>query len=159
MVGNPAPDFALQDLQGRTVRLSDLRGRPVLINFWATWCGPCRKEMPELQRFYARYGDQMELLGVDLAEPRERVEAFVRQGGYGWTFVLDSSGRVAEQYLVMGLPTSFFVDAEGIVRARHIGPMTYRQMEQYAAQAGLGPAAGSRRSGAVPSRPVGMGSP
>ena len=145
VVGNPAPDFALEDLSGRTVRLSALRGRPVLINFWATWCPPCLKEMPEIERFYARYRDRLEVLGVDLAEPRERVEAFVRQGGYSWTFLLDTTGRVTERYLVMGLPTSFFVDARGIVRARHIGPMTYEQMEQYAAVAGVSVAPGRGR--------------
>ena len=145
VVGNPAPDFALEDLSGRTVRLGELKGRPVLINFWATWCPPCLKEIPEIQRFYARYRGQLEVLGVDVAEPRERVEAFVRRGGYSWTFLLDTHGRVTEQYLVMGLPTSFFLDAGGIVRARHIGPMTYEQMEQYAALAGLPAAPGESR--------------
>ena len=137
VVGNPAPDFTLPSLSGDPVRLVSLKGRPVFINFWATWCPPCLKEMPEIARLHQRYAGRLEVLGVDLAEPRERVEAFVREAGYGWTFLLDSAGHVAEQYLVMGLPTSFFVDPAGIVRARHIGPMTYEQMEAYARQAGL----------------------
>ncbi|HEY8486145.1 MAG TPA: TlpA disulfide reductase family protein [Limnochordales bacterium] len=130
-MGNPAPDFALEDLSGRTVRLSSLRGRPVLLNFWATWCPPCLKELPELAGFHRRFQGRWEVVGVDVGEPRERVEAFVRRAGFGWTFLLDSSSRVAEAYLVVGLPTTYFIDAAGVVRARHLGPLTAEQLEYY----------------------------
>jgi len=85
------------------------------------------------------------VVGVDVGEPRERVEAFVRQAGFGWTFLLDSSSRVSEAYLVVGLPTTYFIDAAGIVRARHLGPLTAELLEQYRQITEAAAPVGSRR--------------
>ncbi len=129
-VGQVAPDFTLVDLEGNQVSLSDFRGKVVFINFWATWCPPCRAEMPEIEAVYQDYKDKgVVVIGVDIRETEEAVLQYVRQGGYSWTFVLDTSGEVAANYKVVAIPTSFFIDKEGIIRAVSIGAMTKRAIE------------------------------
>jgi peroxiredoxin len=122
--GFPAPDFTLTTLDGETVTLSALRGRPVLINFWATWCPPCRAELPAIQSAYDRYADQgLVVLAVDMAEPPQTVAAFAEEFGLRFPIPLDRDGQVAAQYRVRAIPTSFFVDREGVIRSVFIGPM------------------------------------
>lgn len=134
-VGMRAPDFALPDVRtGTLVRLSDFRGRPVLINFWATWCGPCRVEMPELEAAYKRYGDQgFTVIAVDVKidEDIPVVVAFVDELGLTFPVVRDVTGDVEiELYNVLGYPTSVFVDRNGIIRYVHRGPLTREFLEQ-----------------------------
>ncbi len=134
-VGNPAPDFALPSLDGKTVRLSDLRGQVVLINFWATWCPPCRMEMPAIQDAYeANHQKGFTVLAVSVAEPASSVRSFVQEFGLTFTPLLDSKGEVSSRYRAMGLPTSVFVDREGVVRAIHVGAMTPAQINDYLAE-------------------------
>jgi len=124
-VGNRAPDFTLRSLDGSSVRLSDLRGKPVVINFWASWCPPCKEEMPAFQKAYERYRSEgVVFLGVDYREDAATVQRFVQQNGYGWTFLLDSDGQVARSYQVTGVPETYFIDRNGIVRDSQIGPLT-----------------------------------
>jgi peroxiredoxin len=121
-VGSPAPDFELDDLDGNRVKLSDLRGRPVVLNFWATWCGPCRVEMPAIEQVYQTYREQgVVVLGVDVQEPPAKVSEFVKNGNFSWRFALDSRGEVMRQYRVVGLPTSVFIDKDGVFRDVVIG--------------------------------------
>ncbi len=135
-VGEVAPDFTLVDLEGNQVSLSDFRGKTVFINFWATWCPPCRAEMPEIEAVYQEYKDKgVVVIGVDIQETEEEVLQFVQQGGYSWTFVLDTSGEVAASYKIAAIPTSFFIDREGIIQAVNIGAMTKRAMEIKLAEA------------------------
>ncbi len=135
-VGYPAPDFTLVDLNGDQLRLSDLRGKVVFINFWATWCPPCRAEMPEIEAVHQEYKDKdVVVIGVDLFEPEDEVRQFVQRGGYSWTFVIDTTGEVTASYRVAAIPTSFFIDRAGIIRAVHIGAMTKRVMEAKLAEA------------------------
>jgi cytochrome c biogenesis protein CcmG/thiol:disulfide interchange protein DsbE len=120
-----APDFTLSTLDGSSVRLSDLRGKPVLINFWASWCGPCRQEMPHLQAIYETHADQgLVVLGVDQLESPSAVAGFVEELGLTFPIPLDGDGKVAADYQARGLPTSFFVDASGVIRDAFTGPMT-----------------------------------
>ena len=119
-----APDFTLTTLTGETISLSDLRGRPVFINFWATWCPPCRAEMPDIQAAYERYAGQgLVILGVNMAEPPGPVAAFVQEFGLTFPIPMDRDGRVATMYRIRAIPTSFFVDREGVIRSMFIGPM------------------------------------
>ncbi|MDP6126539.1 MAG: redoxin family protein [Dehalococcoidales bacterium] len=129
-IGDVAPDFTLADLEGNQVSLSDFRGKTVLVNFWATWCPPCLAEMPEIEAVYQEYKDRgVEVVGIDVREPREDVLQFVRKGGYSWVFVLDTAGKVTASYEIAALPTSLFIDTEGVIKAVNIGAMTKRQME------------------------------
>lgn len=128
--GRPAPDFALADLRGNTVRLSDLRGKVVFINFWASWCGPCQQEMPEIEKVYQKYVDKgVVFLGVDIQESSSVVRQFVQRGGYNWTFLLDATGLVTSRYGVTAIPTSFFVDRNGVIREVYLGALDKRGVE------------------------------
>ncbi len=134
--GDPAPDFALLDLEGNSITLSQFRGNVVFINFWATWCPPCRAEMPEIEALYREYQDQgVVVIGVDIAEPEDMVRKYLRRGGYSWNFVLDTTGKVSNDFRVTSLPTSFFLDRTGVVRAIGVGGMTKRNMESKLAEA------------------------
>lgn len=135
--GHPAPDFVLKDLSGRDVRLSDFRGRPVIINFWATWCPPCREEMPRIQDFYRRFADRVVVLGIDVGESRDQVKRFVENGGFSWTFLLDADAKVTERYAVFAIPTTFFLDGEGVIKAKYMGPLSDTQLLTFARLAGL----------------------
>ena len=117
-----APDFAAQALDGRTIVLSELRGRVVLINFWATWCLPCRAEMPAIQGVYEAYLDRgLEVLAVNLQEPDERVSEFVEELGLTFPVVLDKDDTVSSLYRIRSIPTTFFVDRSGVIREVIIG--------------------------------------
>jgi cytochrome c biogenesis protein CcmG, thiol:disulfide interchange protein DsbE len=115
--GQPAPDFALDDLEGRTVRLSDLRGQVVLVNLWATWCPPCLAEMPDLAALYQTYKDQgLVILGVDDQERAQTVADFMARNPVPYPILLDPDSRVARAYGVSYLPASFLIDRRGVLR-------------------------------------------
>ncbi len=132
-VGDAAYDFALPDLDGHQVSLADFQGKPVVVNFWATWCPPCRLEMPEFQRAYEAYEDDgLVILAVNEAEQAEKVRSFFYdEMGYTYTPLLDEEGKVAEAYGAIGLPATFFVNAAGEVTAVHRGALTERQLHGY----------------------------
>lgn len=123
-VGNPAPDFTLEDMNGNMVSLSDYRGQFVILNFFAAWCPPCRAEAPELQAFEEEYGDQAKLLILDRAEPKVNVQEFIEEFGSTSTYLLDYNDSMAKPYGVVGQPETFFIDEQGIIRYHYIGPMT-----------------------------------
>lgn len=129
--GALAPDFSLTDMEGNTIRLSDLRGQRVLLNFWATWCPPCRAEMPDLQSAYVKYKESgFAVLAVDFRETKEQVKKF--QQAYGITFpiVIDDTGAVALTYGVRGIPSSFFISRDGMVVLRYPGQLSLEAIER-----------------------------
>lgn len=127
-----APDFAVYDLEGRVVQLSDYRGtKPVFLNFWATWCPPCKREMPTMQQFYAERGDEVEILAVNFLEHRPLVEPFVDELGLDFPILMDVTGEVSGRYNVWSYPTSLFIDKDGIVRGRFVGELSYEMMEDF----------------------------
>jgi len=151
-----APDFAVPDLQGQAIRLSGLRGQVVLLNLWATWCPPCRDEMPSMERLWQQLRPQgFVLLAVSEDEKGAAVvEPFVRQLGLTFPVLLDPEGQVGRSYGVWGYPESFLIDREGRVVERVIGPRDWtapehvRSLERLLAAGGTPPAAGP--GGAAP---------
>lgn len=122
---HPAPDFALSDLDGATVQLSALRGQVVLINVWATWCPPCRAEMPMIEAAYTQYRDQgFTVLAVNQREDARTVAAYMGESRLSFPALLDRDGAVSTAYRANVLPSSFFIDRAGVVRAVYRGPMS-----------------------------------
>lgn len=137
-LGSPAPDFELTDLDGKQHSLSQYRGDVVLLNFWATWCEPCRVEMPAIdKRFQELHDKGFIVLGIDFDEPAADVRAFRDQVKVTFPLLLDPGGKVQALYRILGYPTSFFVDRQGVVRIVHIGIMDDSQIDQYLKQVGL----------------------
>jgi peroxiredoxin len=129
-IGHPAPDFTLDTLTGEAFTLSAQRGRPVVLNFWATWCPPCRTEMPALQAASERYTGQITIVGVNQAEPAPTVAAFVTEMGLTFEIPLDGRADVSRLYGVRSLPTTFFIDRDGVVRQIQNGPVTEATLAQ-----------------------------
>ena len=124
LIGSPAPEIVLKDLQGRDVKLSDLRGKVVLVNFWATWCKPCKEEMPAMQASYDKLRDKgFVVLAVNELEDTARVAEHIRTHGHTFEVVMDHNNQVANMYGVVGLPASFLIDPQGIVRERISGSL------------------------------------
>ena len=122
--GHLAPDFALRTLEGNTVRLSEFRGQKVvLINFWATWCPPCRLEMPTMQQIYSEYKAKgLEILAVNIEpDARQAISDFVKELRLTFPIALDPDMKVTRKFRVIGLPVSVLIDRQGIVRAKEIG--------------------------------------
>ena len=131
-IGSEAPDFALADLDGNPVRLADLRGRPVIVNFWASWCGPCVDEFPVLQAAVDQHaGDGLAVVGVVFRDNSEAARAFMARMGAAWPAAMDPGEDIAERYGIFGPPESFFIDADGIVVARQIGALSRSDMERH----------------------------
>lgn len=135
-VGSPAPELGLAALDGTTVSLESLRGRVVLVNFWASWCGPCEKEMADLQRLYVEERERgFVVVGVNEGEEPGRAAGFLARFGVTFPNVIDVDRAVTRRYQVFGLPNSYFIDGDGVVRARIVGPFTVEQMRGYLEQA------------------------
>ena len=116
-VGSRAPDFQLSNLDGQSISLSDLRGKTVLVNFWASWCSPCRAEMPFIQRLHEGWSDsELVILAVNAGEDFSTVKEFVDSFGLSFMVLLDTKGEVALDYNVRGIPATFFIDKDGIIR-------------------------------------------
>jgi peroxiredoxin len=137
VVGAPAPDFTLETVEGETIHLADLRGNVVILNFWATWCAPCRLEMPDLQERADRFPDGLSVLGIDFAETAEEVAAFRDEVGIDFPLLLDPQADVQRLYRVLGYPTTFFVDEQGTIRFQHVGLMSGAQIDGYLEDMGL----------------------
>jgi peroxiredoxin len=132
--GNKAPDFDLKTIDGETMRLSDLKGNVVFINLWATWCPPCRAEMPEMVRYYNEHSsEKIEILAVNLtdSDSEKEVKQFADDYKINFPILLDTEGKVGDLYKTVSIPTTFIVDKKGIIREKHIGPMSYEMMEEF----------------------------
>lgn len=128
--GAVAPDIELPDLEDNPVRVSDYRGKVVVLNFWATWCGPCVREMPMFQEYQDRYPDLV-MLGVDEEESPDTVREFLQQMSLTYTILLDQKAELARELRVNYLPTTFFIDEQGEIRFRHFGILTEDQFTHY----------------------------
>ncbi|MFC9598242.1 TlpA disulfide reductase family protein [Peribacillus butanolivorans] len=131
-IGAAAPDFSLKTLNGKQVNLSDYKGKKVMLNFWATWCPPCKKEMPDMQKYSQQAGDDVVILAVNI-DPENDVQAFVEDNGITFTIPLDSQSAknpVNERYKILSIPTTYFIDSKGIIRNKVISAMQLKDMER-----------------------------
>jgi thiol-disulfide isomerase/thioredoxin len=123
-----APNFALEDEDGNRFTLAEFEGRPVFLNFWATWCTFCKEEMPDMQRIQNQYGDDLVVIGVNVGDSVEDGEGFVRRAGITYLRLYDRDQEVTDGYLVQAMPTSYFITADGVIVDANFGFMVYDQM-------------------------------
>ena len=126
-VGASAADFTLEDTEGNKVTLSDYKGKKVILNFWATWCNPCKKEMPEMEKIHQKYEDVV-ILAINL-DTENDIKGFMNEYELTLQALLDTEEKVNDQYEVVSIPTSFFIDEEGIIRKKIVGILDYEKME------------------------------
>lgn len=127
-----AIDFKLKDLNGKDVSLNDFKGKNVLLNFWATWCPPCKAEMPDIEKLYQENkNSDLVILAVNLGEDKQTVKSFIEKNKYNFDILLDSDQDVAIKYNIVSIPTSFFIDKEGNIVSKKIGAMTLEEMKSY----------------------------
>jgi peroxiredoxin len=130
-VGQPAADFQVASPDGTPINLAQYKGRPVWINFWASWCAPCRAEFPDMNEVYLKRQESgLVLLAISFSERPEEVASYLERARPDFTIGVDPDGTVAGQYRVLGLPTHIFIDAEGIVRDVRVGPMNQELMQE-----------------------------
>ncbi|MFC0189754.1 peroxiredoxin family protein [Fictibacillus aquaticus] len=131
--GDTAPDFLLENLEGQTVSLKDYRGKKVILNFWATWCPPCRKEMPDMQKFYNKNQDSdIEILAVNLTHSEKNksdISEFTDEYGVTFPILLDEKGETVKQFKAAAIPTTYFIDTEGTVQKVYVGPVSESYLE------------------------------
>ena len=131
IAGHPAPEFELVSVAGETVRLSDFQGQPVILNFWATWCGPCRAEFPEFQQAAVDNADRLVIIGINntSADQADQIPGFLKEFGITFPIVLDEDGQTIKRYRILGLPTTIFIDSDGIINEVFTGPLNKAYIE------------------------------
>jgi cytochrome c biogenesis protein CcmG, thiol:disulfide interchange protein DsbE len=130
-IGSSAPDFVLADLDGNPLRLADLRGRPVVVNFWASWCGPCVEEFPLLRDAAARHADDgLAVVGIVWRDRSEAARDFMRRNGATWAAAMDPGERVARDYGILGPPETYFIGRDGTIVARQIGQISSASLDE-----------------------------
>jgi peroxiredoxin len=129
-IGKKAPDFELENLQGNTVKLSDFRGKKVILNFWATWCPPCKEEMPDMEEFYKKAGEDVIILAVNI-DPQYNVSKFIKEVGITFPVLLDKKDTVNNMYQVITIPTTYFIDEKGIIRKKYLSAMNKEIILEY----------------------------
>jgi cytochrome c biogenesis protein CcmG/thiol:disulfide interchange protein DsbE len=131
-IGSQAPAFAVADLDGNPLRLADLRGRPVIVNFWASWCGPCVDEFPLLREAAAAHeADGLAVVGIVFRDNSEAARRFMARMGAGWPAAMDPGEEIAQDYGIYGPPETFFIDAEGVVVARQFGALSRDDLDRH----------------------------
>ncbi|GLB60794.1 peroxiredoxin family protein [Cytobacillus sp. NCCP-133] len=129
-IGLKAPDFELKNLEGETVKLSDYKGKKIMLNFWATWCPPCKAEMPDIQKFYTEKGNKIVILAVNI-DPQYDVEGFAKEMRVNFPILLDEDEKAVKAYQILTIPTTFFIDEQGIIRNKYLSAMSIDMMRQY----------------------------
>jgi thiol-disulfide isomerase/thioredoxin len=129
--GDPMPDFELTSLDNSNIHINQFLGKPVILNFWASWCVPCKQEMPLLERYYESQGGKLIVVGIDDEEPVDLVKPFVLANQIKFPILLDSQGKIRDQFMIRGFPTSLFIDAKGVFVAEHIGVLDEQSLTSY----------------------------
>jgi cytochrome c biogenesis protein CcmG, thiol:disulfide interchange protein DsbE len=136
--GSLADNFDLETTTGKMIQLSDLEGKPVLVNFWATWCGPCQVEMPLIQKYYEKYTPGLEVLAINYDESIGDIQPYMKKLGLTFPVLLDPGGKTADLYRVRGFPTTYFIDREGFVRGVFVGILSKKGIEDNLKKIGVG---------------------
>ncbi|SMB92478.1 Peroxiredoxin [Desulfonispora thiosulfatigenes DSM 11270] len=132
--GSKAADFTWKNVDGNNIKLSDFEGKPVILNFWASWCSPCKSEMPDIEAYYNMNKEEVNILAINLTVSEKSVEEiarFLQANKYTFPVILDDKGLVAQKYFVRSIPTTYFIDANGVIKKIYTGPLTIEQMEAY----------------------------
>jgi peroxiredoxin len=129
-IGAKAPDFELKTLTGEKVKLSNLKGKKVMLNFWATWCPPCKAEMPEMEQFSKQMDKDIVILAVNI-DPQLDVQGFVNENKITFPIPLDVDDKVNETYQVLSIPTTYFIDSKGIIQNKYTGSMNLAVMKDF----------------------------
>ncbi|MBB6673242.1 TlpA family protein disulfide reductase [Cohnella nanjingensis] len=131
-----APGFNLHGMDGRSYTLSQFKGKPVILNFWASWCGPCQDEAPSLARLYARHKDDLQILAVNLtaADNESDARKFVKDHGFAFPVLLDEDGKTGRRYRIRPIPTTFFIDARGVIVDGVLGALSAEALNNRAEQ-------------------------
>ena len=137
-VNSLAPSFEIPSITGGNVKLEDYIGQPVVLNFWATWCGPCVIEMPLLEKRFTRYSPDLTILGINIGEPIQTVRKFINDKKYTFPILWDNKNKAQDLFLIDAYPTSLFIDKEGIIRAIHVGLMSAEQLDRNLQSIGVG---------------------
>ncbi|MCY4261910.1 MAG: TlpA disulfide reductase family protein [Candidatus Dadabacteria bacterium] len=136
LVGKPAPGFTLKSFDGEEVKLSDFQGKTLLVNFWASWCHPCREEAPAIERAYiSLLGKQVEFIGINIMDDRKSAEEYIKSFGGTFVNIYDPENRIHLAYGVGGVPETFFVNPEGVITGKHRGPLTEEMIMGYIEEA------------------------
>ncbi len=128
--GSPAPDFDLPSLNGENLKLSDLRGKAVLINFWTVWCGPCKEEMPLLESLSKKHSENLIVLAINEGDSATDAEKFLQEENLKIAVLLDENRKIGDEYKLGGYPTSIFIDEEGIIQAIYLGEMSQKELKR-----------------------------
>ncbi len=128
VVNGPAPGFALRTLDGKALSSRELRGKPVIVNFWASWCLDCQYEHPDLMRAWKTYGNAVTFVGIDYQDQASDARSFLKKYGGGWTQLVDPDQHTAIDFGVYGVPETYFIDRHGVVRYKATGPVTWDVM-------------------------------
>lgn len=137
MIGKPAPSFVLKDVTtGETVSLASLRGTPVVVNFWATWCVPCFQEHPTLQSTARELGNRVRFVGVVYDDDETKIRQFLAENGTAYPTLVDEGGKTAIAYGVYGVPETFFINPQGVIVDKYAGPLSPDALFAYLQKAG-----------------------
>lgn len=129
-IGTKAPDFQLKTLTGETIKLSSLKGKKVMLNFWATWCPPCKAEMPEIEQFYKTASKDIVILAVNI-DPQNDVKGFIDKNKITFPILLDTSGNVNQSYQIISIPTTYFIDSNGVIQNKMVGAMKLSDIKDF----------------------------
>jgi thiol-disulfide isomerase/thioredoxin len=138
-VGEPVEDIRFQGIEQSQMTLSQFRGQVVLLNFWATWCVPCKDEMPLLQKYFEVRQGKMVVIGVNSQESEADVKTYMYSNNITFPIALDASGELSRKFIIQGYPTTYFIDASGVIRAEHIGALNETLLAGYLQAAGIKP--------------------
>ncbi|WP_176757393.1 TlpA family protein disulfide reductase [Salimicrobium halophilum] len=132
-VGEQAPNISLETLDGRETDLNAYKGQPIILNIWATWCPPCKEEMPEMQRFHEIHGEDVTILAVNATQTEDdpaNAARYIDKEGFTFETLLDTNSELSDAYQTFSIPTTYFIHSDGTIQSRKFGPMTYEYMTE-----------------------------